>query len=94
MSVQEVPTTGYRGTWDFDANDKKTTYVLLLICTNSEMVHLRVLAKLNRLFRDPEILVNLLKARDGEEIMGVFIKADPPLGYDSAGRAETNTRSE
>ncbi len=64
---------------DFDALDGRKTYLFLLLCTDSEVVHLRVLAKLNTILGNPEALGRLTRAREKDEIVRIFIKAEQAL---------------
>ena len=64
---------------DFDALDGRKTHLFLLLCTDSEVVHLRVLAKLNTILGNPEALGRLIRARKKDEIVRIFIKADQAL---------------
>lgn len=63
---------------NFDALDRKKTYVLALCCSPSEIVHLRILAKLATLFRNPECIEALRSARTPQEVLSQLIQADAP----------------
>ena len=68
-----------RGT-DFDSLDGKKTQVFFLLCTDSEVVHLRVLAKVNRIAGREATLQQLTRAETVEEVLRVLIRADQEGG--------------
>ncbi|HEB29606.1 MAG TPA: helix-turn-helix domain-containing protein [Spirochaetes bacterium] len=53
---------------DFEALDKKKTYLFFFICTDSEVIHLRVMGKLAGLMRD-EITVSRLIESNGRDVV-------------------------
>jgi excisionase family DNA binding protein len=60
---------------DYDAIDGHKTYLFFLICTNSEIVHLKVMAKIMLLARNTEVIENLKKAGSVKEAESILIKA-------------------
>jgi PTS system nitrogen regulatory IIA component len=61
---------------DFDSPDGEETRLFFLICTDSEVVHLRVLAKVNRIARKAEVMSRLVGAGSPAEVLQVLIAAD------------------
>lgn len=61
---------------DFQAPDGEKTHLVFLLVTDSEVVHLRVLAKLGRILRQDELLSRMLRAATREELIGLVIQAD------------------
>lgn len=57
---------------DFDSLDGKKTHLVFLILTDSETVHLRVMARITGILRDRTVLDALLKAETAEQIIRVF----------------------
>jgi PTS system nitrogen regulatory IIA component len=53
---------------DFAALDGEPTYVFVLPCSNSEVVHLRLMAKITFILRQPGMVESLQKAEDKDEI--------------------------
>ncbi len=65
---------------DFEALDGENTHLFFLLCTDSEVVHLRVLAKVNRIARQNDAMKLLIGARSPEEVLQVLIRADQEGG--------------
>lgn len=61
---------------DFQAVDGQPTYLFCLVCAPSEVVHLRLLARLANMARDRHFLREVLAARDAAQILGVFAAKD------------------
>jgi PTS system nitrogen regulatory IIA component len=61
---------------DFDAPDREKTCLFFLLCTDSEVVHLRVLAKVNRLAGRKDVMNRLLRSESPEQVLHVLIRAD------------------
>jgi PTS system nitrogen regulatory IIA component len=61
---------------DFAAPDGQATQLFFLLCTDSEVVHLRVLAKVNRIAGRAEIKPRLIDAGSPEEVLQVLVQAD------------------
>lgn len=61
---------------NFEAPDKGTIFIFFLIYTNSELVHLRILAKLNMMLRRDDFIEDLLQARSKNEIIEYFISRE------------------
>jgi PTS system nitrogen regulatory IIA component len=69
-----------RGGTDFDSLDGEKTRVFFLLCTDSEVVHLRVLAKVNRIAGKEGTMLQLTGAETVEEVLRVLIRADQEGG--------------
>jgi len=57
---------------DFNSLDGGKTHLVFLILTDSETVHLRVMARITGILRDEEVLNALLKAKTAKQIIGIF----------------------
>jgi PTS system nitrogen regulatory IIA component len=60
---------------NFEAPDGEKTHLFFLLSTDSEVVHLRVLAKVNRIARRKEVLTGLIGSESPAEVLRVLIKA-------------------
>jgi PTS system nitrogen regulatory IIA component len=65
---------------DFEAPDGDKTHLFFLLCTDSEVVHLRVLAKVNRIARSKDTMARLKGAESATEVLQVLIRADQEGG--------------
>ena len=65
---------------DFHALDGERTHLFFLICTDSEVVHLRVLAKVNRLAGQKDTIRRLMSAESREQVLAALIRADQQGG--------------
>jgi PTS system nitrogen regulatory IIA component len=63
---------------DFDSMDGEPTYLFFLILapTNSTTIHLKVLAKISRLLKDPVLRKELNEAKDSSTIYELISKRD------------------
>jgi PTS system nitrogen regulatory IIA component len=61
---------------DFEALDGEPTHLFFLLCTDSEVVHLRVLAKVNRIASRKDEMIRLIGAESPAEVLQVLIRAD------------------
>jgi len=68
-----------RGT-DFDSPGGEKTRVFFLLCTDSEVIHLRVLAKVIRIADKEAAMQQLTGAETVEEVLRVLIRADQEGG--------------
>ena len=64
---------------EFMSLDKKKTYLFFLLCTDSEVVHVRVMAKLATFLRQSDVVTRLVQAADSEEVVKILIEADNKL---------------
>ena len=81
---------------DFDSMDGRPTHLFFVLVApeNSTGVHLKALARISRLFKDPEFRTRLMQAKDAPEIYPrhrrrgrqVLMRHDNPAGDASAGR--------
>ena len=63
---------------DFDSMDGRPTHLFFVLVApeNSTGVHLKALARISRLFKDPEFRTRLMQAKDGEELYKVIADED------------------
>jgi len=61
---------------DFEAADGEQTYLLFLLSTDSEVVHLRLMAKLTSLLQDATLVRQLRDAKSPDEAIGALIAAE------------------
>ncbi|MBA7696257.1 PTS system fructose-specific EIIABC component [subsurface metagenome] len=59
---------------DFDALDGGKTHLFFLLYTDSEVIHLRAMAKLTGMLRNRNLVTRLLFAKDREEIMHIILE--------------------
>ncbi len=64
---------------DFEAGDRHRTHLLFLLCTDSEVVHVRIMAKLANILRQPSFVSRLIEARNKDEVVGILIEADQKM---------------
>jgi PTS system nitrogen regulatory IIA component len=63
---------------DFDSMDGRPTHLFFVLVApeNSTGVHLKALARISRLFKDPEFRTRLMQATDAQEIFKVIADED------------------
>jgi nitrogen PTS system EIIA component len=61
---------------DFDALDGEKTYLFFLLYTDSDVVHLRVMAKLNMLLGEKKLSSKILQAASAEDVMQLLMEED------------------
>ena len=63
---------------DFDSMDGRPTHLFFVLVApeNSTGVHLKALARISRLFKDPEFRTRLMQAKDAQEIFRVLADED------------------
>lgn len=63
---------------DFDSMDGRPTHLFFVLVApeNSTGVHLKALARISRLFKDPEFRTRLMQAKDAQEIYRVIADED------------------
>ena len=61
---------------DFGASDKKPTNVFILICSEDDMVHLRLLAKISKLLSKPKVIDRLIKCRSSEQVIALLAETE------------------
>src|SRR6476646_323439 len=63
---------------DFDSMDGRPTHLFFVLVApeNSTGVHLKALARISRLFKDPEFRTRLMQAKDGAEMYRVISDED------------------
>jgi PTS system nitrogen regulatory IIA component len=63
---------------DFDSMDGRPTHLFFVLVApeNSTGVHLKALARISRLFKDPEFRTRLIQAKDAAEMFRVIAEED------------------
>ena len=63
---------------DFDSMDGRPTHLFFVLVApeNSTGLHLKALARISRLFKDPEFRTRLMQAKDGPDIYKVIVDED------------------
>ncbi len=63
---------------DFDSMDGRPTHLFFVLVApeNSTGVHLKALARISRLFKDPEFRTRLMQAKDAQDIFRVIADED------------------
>jgi PTS system nitrogen regulatory IIA component len=63
---------------DFDSMDGRPTHLFFVLVApeNSTGVHLKALARISRLFKDPEFRTRLMQAKGGEDLYKVISDED------------------
>lgn len=61
---------------DFSSMDGEPTRLFCLVYTDSEVVHLKLLAKLNKLLREPAFAEELIKCSTAKEVINKFMKEE------------------
>ena len=61
---------------DYGSLDGSPTYLFLMPFTDSEIVHLKLMAKLAHLFREPGNVEKVLSAESAEHVVGVLISME------------------
>lgn len=64
---------------DFGAPDGEKTHLFFLLCTDSEVIHLRILRRLSLILRQQEIIRSLREAEDPKDIISIVHKAETDL---------------
>ena len=65
----------FEGT-DFNSMDGHKTYLFFLLIMDSEVVHLRILARLTRMLQNSEFISQLISARTAEGVIQILRMAD------------------
>lgn len=61
---------------DFGANDELKTHVFILICSEDEVIHLRLLGKISRLLSKKSIIQRLTDCTNSEQVIGLLAEAE------------------
>ncbi len=61
---------------DFDAPDEEKINLFFLLCTDSEVVHLRAMAKLTAILRREDLASCLVRAKGKEEIINIILREE------------------
>jgi len=60
---------------DYESMDGKTTHLFFLLVSDSEVVHLRVMAKLNQILRESDFVTRLTNAKKGD-VLPILIEGE------------------
>ena len=61
---------------DFESPDGAKTHIFFLLCTDSEVVHIKIMAKIAAFLRTPQIIERLIGAGSKEEVIKILIEED------------------
>ena len=61
---------------DFDAFDHLNTQLFFLLCSESEVIHLRIMVKLTAMLQKKRIIVRLTAAKSKEEVVSILIQQE------------------
>ena len=61
---------------DFGSEDNKQTHVFILICSEDDVVHLRLLAKISKLLSKPKVIQRLVTCRNSEQVIGLLAETE------------------
>lgn len=61
---------------DFGAGDDLKTHVFILICSEDEVVHLRLLAKISRLLSQKTMIKRLMTCTNSEQVIALLAEAE------------------
>jgi PTS system nitrogen regulatory IIA component len=64
---------------DFGSIDHQKTHLFFLLCTDSEVVHIRIMSKLASIFRQEDVVTRLIHSKTKEEVMSLLIEADQKM---------------
>ena len=64
---------------DFESADRDRTYLFFLLVTDSEVVHLRVMAKIATILRQADVVSRLINARNRDDVINTLIEADQKM---------------
>ena len=68
----------------FGAGDEEKTNVFLLICSEDDVVHLRLLAKISRLLAQKNIIKRLRTSTNSEQVIGLLAEAEWEIALNTA----------
>jgi PTS system nitrogen regulatory IIA component len=63
----------------FNALDRKKTRLFFLVCTDSDIVHLKIMSKLAYLIKDRETIERLIDSKNEHEILSILSEADEEI---------------
>lgn len=64
---------------DFEAEDDKPTRLFFLICAPREDIHLKIMARLSRLLRDPKLRYDLIQTENFKSFLDLIQKGERSL---------------
>jgi len=66
---------------DFESLDKTKTHLFFLVCSDNEIIHVRIIARLSLIFNDSKNINRFLKAKSKNEFLNLFIKVNHQLNF-------------
>jgi mannitol/fructose-specific phosphotransferase system IIA component (Ntr-type) len=69
---------------DFGADDNEKTHVFLLICSEDDMVHLRLLGKISKLLSKPKVIERLKKCTSSEQVIALLAETEWKIALKNA----------
>ncbi|MBN2532401.1 MAG: PTS sugar transporter subunit IIA [Spirochaetales bacterium] len=66
---------------NFDSIDGKKTKLFFLVCSDSEILHIRIIARLSRIFNNVNTINEFIALKTREEFMDLFIKYNHALNF-------------
>ena len=69
---------------DFNADDKEKTHAFLLICSEDDMIHLRLLAKISKLLSKPKVIDRLIACTSSEQVIALLAETEWKLALQKA----------
>lgn len=69
---------------DFGAEDDEKTRVFILICSEDDMVHLRLLGKISKLLSRPKVIERLKKCTSSEQVIGLLAETEWKISLKNA----------
>lgn len=64
---------------DFESEDDKPTRLFFLICAPREDIHLKIMARLSRILRDPKTRYDLIQSESFEQFVEIFSAGEKKL---------------
>jgi PTS system nitrogen regulatory IIA component len=69
----------------FGSDDEAKTHIFILICSEDEVVHLRLLAKISRLLGKKRIIERMMKCTNSEQVIGLLAETEWELALKNEG---------
>jgi len=69
---------------DFGADDHEKTHVFLLICSEDDMVHLRLLGKISKLLSKPKVIQRLKTCTSSEQVIALLAETEWKIALKNA----------
>jgi len=66
---------------NFNSLDNQPVYLFFLLCTNSEVVHLRIMSQLAKIFSDQELINKIIVSENFQYILRSILKKEHEINY-------------